>query len=171
MAFSTHALIFIRDIGTGITTKNIMKSIYYSVAICVLMGCSSETSERQLQKDLSSEISRASGSKVELVSCKQIQSQKQNVSAVEIDKIEFEGKIKYKDNGFATITPYKGKNNSFLDLKTIEPQPSIYHTYIYHKPIEKGREENIKGTVFYEKTSNGWMPSKYFIKLENPTVK
>lgn len=147
-----------------------MKSITYSVVFGILISCNSTPVEPDVKNYVAQEISNISANKIELIDFHKTNSQKRDVFGSNIYEIDFDGKIKYSTSGFATIKPYTGINNSFLIVKDVEPKPSIYETYIYHKPIQKGREEMVKGEVIYELKEKGWEPTKYVIKLANPKL-
>ena len=138
--------------------------LLFTLLQVIITSCSSLPSESEARKTLEAKISEESKGRIELLEFKKTNGLSQNMFGQEIYILEFNALIEFKEGGYKE-DQMEGVdfNNFFILGKNTLTVAAGFATY-----FEKGKTVKLEGKIDYEKTENGWRPSK---SMDNKAVK
>jgi hypothetical protein len=128
-------------------------------ALCFLVGCSGPPSASAGRAALEQKIQRQSNGLIRLVSFQKTDGVEQELMGMKLYQMKYTATIEFTDNcywgdgngligwqgGFTADRPSGGgATASFLD------------TSMHYKAGSKGQQEQVSGTLTFQKTENGW---------------
>ena len=144
--------------------RKILNTLTVLTISSLLISCNNFPNEELAKTSVSEKISEISNKNVELIEFKKTNAQEQNMFGVEMHKIEFSGRVKYRKSGY--ITKYSADKFNVTKRSFLIVRDNVEsHSEDYYIKVKENEIKDITGNVIFEKMESGWRPNSHFIKL------